>query len=311
MNSMKSRTGNLKIMVAALSCGVLAGCGGGSGSAQIDRNATGSLSLSITDAPVDNVAEVWVQFTGVTIKPSGGPAIEFTFDAPLDVDLLTLTGETSTTLLNGETVPAGAYEWLRLNVNAEHDGTPDSFVLDDGGGTVELEVPSGSVRLVSGFTVLAGGSSSYVIDWDLRKALTDPTGQPGYFLRPALRITDLAEFGTITGNVADSLLMDATCDNDLAADLGNVVYVYEGSGITPLDIDGADPEPLTTAAVAQDPQAAGAYTYSAVFMPPGDYTVAFTCQGLADDPETAQDLVFVGAQDVTVVADQETTADFL
>lgn len=287
----------------------LAACGGGGGS----DNATGRISLAITDAPVDGAAEVWVQFTGIELKPSGGESIDFTFDTPVDIDLLTLTGETSATLLNGETVPAGPYNWVALRVNAEFDGVFDSYVVPLEGGMVEVRVPSGAqsgLRLVSGFTVTANQNTSFVIDWDLLKGLTNPVGQEGYFLRPALRITDMTEYGSISGTVADGLVMDAGCANNLADETGNLVYVYEGADVTPVDIDGADPEPLTTARVSTDPAAAGAYTYSATFLSPGDYTVAFTCQGLNEDPEADDGLVFVQAQNANVADDQDTQVNF-
>lgn len=293
-----------------IGCSLLLGCGGGSGSDRV-LSEDGTLSLSITDAPVDNVTEVNVQFTGVTVKPQQGEAIEFLFDSPLNIDLLALTGENSVFLLNNETVPAGLYEWLQLHVNAELDNVFDSYVMEDG--MVELEVPSGSqsgLRLVSGFTVTVNQNSSFVIDWDLRKGLTNPVGQPGWFLRPALRITDMTEYGSIAGTVADGLLMDESCANDLGWDTGNAVYVYEGN-VHPDDIDDIGwigVEPLTTALVQQD--TSGAYAYSVTFLSPGDYTVALNCQGESEDPEADDDLTFVQPTNVTVVDDQESIVDF-
>ena len=301
----------VRLVAAAVAALLTSGCGGGGGDHSIGVTPTGTLSVSLTDAPVDDVAEVWVHITGVRLKPAGGAPIDFPFDEPKDVDLLTLTDGDSVALLDGETVPAGNYEWILLDVDADFDNVFDSYVLDNSGGMIELRVPSPQgVRLVSGFTVLAGGTTRLMIDWDLRRALTDPTGQPGYFLRPALRITDLAEYGAIVGTVADDLLTAPTCDNDLADDRGNLVYLYDGADATAVDIDGEDPEPLATGRVAQDAGAAGAYTYRIDFVPPGDYTVAFTCQGLADDPEVADTLAFVGPQTVTVVAGEEAGADF-
>ena len=119
---------------------------------------------------------------------------------------------------------------MRLAVNAEFDNVFDSYAMKSTGEEeeIELRVPGGSqsgLKLVSGFTVTEDQPTHLVIDWDLRKALTDPLGQPGYHLRPALRITDMALYGTLSGTVADALVMDASCTNDLVAHTGNAVYI--------------------------------------------------------------------------------------
>jgi hypothetical protein len=296
---------------------LLSACGGsGGGSGGTDPNRTGSLTLSITDAPVDAVSEVWIRFTGVRVKPREGQALSFPFATPKDVDLLQLTGENSMTLLNGEPVPVGQYDWIALDIQARFDGEYDSYVVTDAGHMIELQVPSGDqqgLRLVSGFTITADRNTHFMIDWDLRKGLTNPVGRPGYFLRPALRITDMSQYGTLSGTVADALVMETegpgACNNDLANDLGNLVYIFAGSNQTPVDISGADGDPLTTARVASDPEAAGAYTWSAPFMPVGNYTVAFTCQGLAENPEQLDGLVFSSVGNATVAQGQTTVVE--
>jgi hypothetical protein len=88
------------------------------------------------------------------------------------------------------------------------------------------------------------------------------------------------------------------------------VYVFSGAGIAPDDIeeaDGADADPLVVASVSVE-NGSTAYAYHAAFLPPGAYTVAFTCD---DDDAAADDtLTFVGAQDVTVQSNLISTADF-
>ena len=58
------------------------------------------------------------------------------------IDLLTLQGTTRALLLDGESVPAGDYEWMRLKVNAD-PAVRDSFVTI-GGQECEMRIPSGA-----------------------------------------------------------------------------------------------------------------------------------------------------------------------
>lgn len=304
-------------LLAAIALAATAGCSS-SGGDDTDSSTTGFLSIGLTDAPATDVSKVWVEITHLRIKPNGeGPALEFAFDPPRGVDLLTLTPANAETLILDEPVPAGAYNWLELDVNADFDDVYDSFVTTLAGGDLELRVPSGRVRLVSGFTVTADQETQFMIDWDTRMGLVAPPGQPGYMLRPALRIVDLTEFGTLSGAVAVETVVVPACAEDASdLDIGNVVYIYEGHDVVPDDIDDSAPEPVATARVAYN--TAGDYVYSTI-LSPGAYTVAFTCQAGNDDPETDDTnnnaetgdvMVFTTPANVTIAAAQEETVDF-
>lgn len=298
---------NFKLAFASIFAFLLFGCGGGGGSS-IDAT-TGSLTIDLTDAPIDDVFEVNIEITGVTVKPAGGPAIDFDYASPVTVNLLSLQDGDVFSLLDDEVVEAGAYNWIELHVNAELDGVFDSFVVEsENGGMVELRVPSGSTRFVSGFTVTAGQNNSFALDWDVRRGLTNPVGQDGWKLNPAFRIIDMTEFGSLSGQVADALALDASCTSDGEGN-GNSVYVFAGSDAVPDDLDGTD-DAVTSASVRVDGDMAGAYTYNVPFLDPGAYTVAFTCQGLDDDPEIDQvgvdEIVFSGQVNAEVAAGQNT-----
>lgn len=129
-----------------------------------------------------------MEFTGVSIKPATGEAVQFVFDEPRSIDLLQLQGNASASLVSGEQATAGQYEWIRLHVNAVEDNVMDSYIEFNDGTQQELNIPSGAqtgLKLVSGFTVPAGGATGFTIDFDLRKSITSPPGMSAAILKPA------------------------------------------------------------------------------------------------------------------------------
>jgi uncharacterized protein DUF4382 len=288
----------------------LAACGSGGGGGGNDM---GRLSLGVTDAPVDEANKVVVQFSGVAFKRAGAAAerVENLSPSPRQLDLLQYQEGRAALLLDGVTLPAGDYQWIRLIVDNE-PAVRDSYIVLTGGEECELRVPSGAesgLKLNRGFTLPADGSVALTIDFDLRKSIHAPPGQrsktdsctQGYLMRPTLRIVNDAEVGAIAGHVDSALVTDGCLPK---------VYIFSGSGITPDDLEeasGTDADPLVVATVAVQ-NGATSYPYRAAFLPPGAYTAAFTCD---DDDATADDtLVFTGTQNVTVQTNLIATADF-
>lgn len=273
----------------------LIGCGGGSDDP--DPLQTGTLSVGITDAPIDEVFEVVVAVTGVTAKPQNGPQISWSFDPARQIRLLDLTGGVNESLIVNEPVPAGAYNWIRFDVDEAN-----SYVrLTESGGQIPLRVPSDRLRFVSGFTITVNQLTSFMVDWDVRKGLTDPVGQLSVTLRPAFRVTDMTAYAAIGGTVADGLVEDDR-DTGGCGDLdpntlaGNVVYLYNqmphDATFDDIYIDDVLEEgPIATTPVRWNGDMTG-YEYRIDFVSPGDYTLAFTCQGASDSPETQDDIVF-------------------
>ena len=193
--------------IAALAIG---GCGSGDDSGSDDRC---PRRVGITDAPLDFAAAVVVTFSGVELKPHGGEAFTIDFATPKTLDLMTLQGVNRALILDGEMVPAGDYEWMRLKVEADPDVAGDSYLqLEADGAQCELRVPSGAetgLKLIRGFTVGAGTTTDITIDFNLRKSVVAPPGQHGgdplvcggqaFLLKPVLRVIDNLEVGTITG----------------------------------------------------------------------------------------------------------------
>jgi hypothetical protein len=288
----------------------VAACGGGS------SGSSGSLSLAVTDAPVDEASEVVVRFTRAELQPSGGERISIEFDEVQEIDLLSFQGEDVHWLFEDTQVPAGEYDWIRLYV--ERDGTvasPPSSIFGTtsyvtiGGSEYKLAIPSGlqtGLKLVGGFTVAEEGDTRLVLDFDLRRALVKPAAgvwDSYYFLRPALRLVNLSEIGHLHGTIDTQVFID-----DPACEDNGAVYLYEGHDQVPTDVQG-DAGPLTTALIKYD-AVTDAYHYRIGHLPPGGYTLALTCEAHLDDPDTAEAInFFTPATNVTIVAGALTEQD--
>lgn len=287
MNSLNHRAS--PILVAVTAATLLAACGGEDGDG---GQKTGTLNVGITDAPVDFADRVVVQFSGVELKPRVGEAFSIDFPAKR-LDLLELQGTRRALLLDGETVPAGEYEWMRLKVDADPNVGGDSYVrLEAGGEECEMRVPSGDqtgLKLVRGFTVGAGTTTDFTIDFDLRKSVVAPPGQrtpvgtcngQAYLLKPALRMVDNLQVGAIAG-VVDSSLITSQCASSNEAPYPGNVYLFgpvpANGTVVPDDYDALAEDPNGADAITSAKVNPNDFSYTIGFVPVGTYVVAYTC----------------------------------
>lgn len=285
----------------------IAACGG-SGSDSSDGEATGTASFGVTDAPTVQFSEVIITFTGLSVKPADGEALVFTFDEPKTLDLLTLQGGNQAPLLEDEELPAGDYEWIRLALDVDN-----SYVSEEGGGRKTLFIPSGAqtgLKLVSGFGIAQGGDHNFTVDFDVRKSIVDPQGgQADYYLKPALRLIDNLEVGSISGQVDYALINSTRLNDETLADCAyeGSAYIYEGADVTPTDLNvNEEGGPLMVVPVTAN-ENDSLYSYTAAFLTAGNYTVSYSCQ--LDDNEMSDALEFDGTQNVTVEASTEAQAE--
>jgi hypothetical protein len=290
---------------------VLSGCGGGG-----DDAAQGTVSVGMTDAPVDLAQEVVIRVTGLAFKPEGSdPEIVEDFE-PRAIDLLQYQRGEVAVLLENVPFRAGRYQWLRLIIESD-PAVRDSYVMVDGA-ECELEVPSGAesgLKMNRGFTIPADGSLALTVDFDLRQSLHAPPGHQsgtegactqGYVLRPTLRLVDDADVGAVAGGVSfESGVVPEDCmpkvylfDGDSSLD-----DVEESTEVTP------DVDPVSVVDV-EFPLGATEGSYHAAFMPVGNYTVAFTC---SDDTDADEELLFVPQEGTaaTVQNNLISTVDFV
>jgi hypothetical protein len=300
--SPQNRVSRLLVLVAATALG-LGACGGGSG------GGTGQMSLAVGDAPVDGAQSVVVKFTGIELTANSGNPVDIMFSQPKTIDLLNQSGMASAVLFN-QPIAAGSYGQIRLMVVADGDPSNSYIMLSDG--TMHgLQVPSGSetgLKLVTGFTVPSSGVVDYTIDFDLRQAITCPPGQaPACILKPVEHLVDNTTVGNIQGTVSATLVPTGCTPG---------VYLYSGTVTAPEDMNSTAPstdisQPLASKVPIANSQPP--YYYQFTFLPPGTYTVAFTCQAALDNPDQADSAVIFNPimTGIFIVANQTTTVDIL
>lgn len=299
----KARAWLRALATQSLLPGVLVSCNNGVGF--LPGTDTGTLSLRVTDAPADQAVEIVVDFAGVEVKPEDDDPFILDIEPDRPVELLALRAGATVAILPEREVPAGRYEWIRLIVNARPDVQDDSFVQLATGERFPLVIRSGDgagLRVERPFTVSEGEYVELVADFDLRRSVLAPPGGAGtnWFFVPVVRVVDGRNVGAIAGRV-DPLLVDAQCTP--------FVYVFEGAGVPPDDLDD-DPGfgPLTSVPVTTIGPG-GLPEYRVSFLEPGDYTVSFTCDGAADDPQTNDFVSFDVTVNATVSANETTIVD--
>lgn len=290
----------------------IAGCGGSGSSG----DATGFLSLGVSDGPIHDAEKVCITFDSLEFKPAGDEqSFTVELDPPEKVNLLDYQGANAAPILENEELPAGDYEWVRLGVDASmgsNGGAGDtggdacdgeaSYIVMDGGTVHNVVVPSGDqtgLKLVSGLTVPINGSIDATAEWDLMKSMTDPPGlDPDVVLKPTIRLVNNVEVGTLAGVVSEELAGAAECEAS--------VFLFD-DGVTPNAIseNGDDPDdPVATAMVHAQANNDGTttYHYEIGFLLAGSYEAAFTCNGIDFEP--------ADGKPAEISAQQTTTVDF-
>jgi hypothetical protein len=137
----------------------------------------------------------------------------------------------------------------------------------------------------------------------LRQSLIFNDDDDEYTLQPYLRSIEDGTSGEITGFV------DITCPTGSTVADGGAVYLFTGQDVEPDDRDGVGVEPFATTDVFQTTD--GRRAYGLRFLPEGDYTIAVTCEGDLESPDTNEDeMDFQMTDNVQVDEDQTVRVDF-
>ncbi len=159
----------------------------------------GRLYVSLVDAPSEQYQRIDVQVARLELHSSEQGWV--TVGEPnKTVNLLSLVGGVSSTLVSGAHITKGHYQQMRLILGSEN-----SVTLQDGS-TKPLKVPSAystGIKLTVSFKVEDGTTKDLFIDFDAKNSI-HVHGSNEYVLRPVVKVYDKVVTGSVRGTLRNS-----------------------------------------------------------------------------------------------------------
>lgn len=224
-------------------------------------NPTGTVVLSITDAPVDDpdISGVWLTIGSVQPGRGGNDSGWESLDGfvgPQKMNLLDYQGG-KTPVLGSGAVPSGEYHQIRFQLDIPDEAasapptSPSCYVSCRDGTTAPLFVPSGAQtgsKAVGTFEIPVDGTVSITADFDIHRSLRLATNGTRYILQPTIRLVVDDQAGTIEGTVAnlpaEKVMVFAHADGTYA---DSEAVVQPGQVRFPISLAAAAADPSTQA----------------------------------------------------------------
>jgi hypothetical protein len=192
---------------------ILSACGGGGGG----TSGTGTLQMSLTDAPACGYDHVYVTISQLGVHQSGSASdsdagwVEIPV-TPQRIDLLSLQNGVMTTL--GTTpLAAGKYTQMRLlladNASASAGQPIPNAVVPTGGSETALKTPSGQqtgLKMNVDIDIAADKLADFVIDFNACKSVVRAGASGNILLKPVLAVTPVfvtGVQGTVDASIAN------------------------------------------------------------------------------------------------------------
>ncbi|MFE3845396.1 DUF4382 domain-containing protein [Thermoplasmatota archaeon] len=142
----------------------------------------GTLTLQITDAPGDlNITEALVTISGIEVHLAAGGNNNTTAEWKMVVEesqTFDLVGIRNVKeLLGSKNLSAGVYTQIRLHI--------DEALVTINGSQYDLQIPSESIKLVKGFRIIDGETTTLTLDFDVNESV-HKTGSDKYIFQPTI-----------------------------------------------------------------------------------------------------------------------------
>ncbi|MDB5969610.1 MAG: hypothetical protein JWQ90_2060 [Hydrocarboniphaga sp.] len=268
------------------------------------------VELSADPPAAVTTQEVDVSLDGITLQRDDGSEDRIDFDNTVRVNLMRFDNVTFP-LLDAEALDAGDYTGIRLEFHDSSSDDSDNYVIDTSHGRRPLTINASNEFTPLNLTVKKKGKTYTVqVRLDLRLSLTADSSSPS--LTPVLRAARDTKAARVSGSVKDSLISTSSCRDGRSTGVGVAIYAFKklGDSVAPDDYDGSEPDPVASTPVHSS--GSSSWQYNIGVLPPGDYTLALTCDGDQENPSTSQDEIgFLNdTHDVSLDEGDEQDQDF-
>lgn len=237
-----------------------------------DSNSSGSAQIEITDAPIDDASVKSTFVTIADIKVDGTSISGFT---KTTIDLMAYQNGVTKVLANAK-LNAKTYSniTLVLDFNADQSGTgPGCYVLDVNGVKHKLTATSNEITVAANMAVSAAATSTYVIDFDLRKCIRREAATNDNYefvtnaeLNAGVRVVNKGTVATVKGNVSDAVSGSSKV----------VVYAYKkGTYVRSTEVSGQGSSSIEFAKATTSANVDASGNYQLSFLESGNYEVVY------------------------------------
>ncbi len=282
----------LRIALAALAV-LLAGC-------------EPSFNVDLVATPLaDEDAIATIRLDGVELRKTDGNTDKLTRSSTGEYIVDATVDTVPEDLLSNSDIDGGRYDGLKL------------LLADDLGdvsrpGRADETIEAGTATLLYApvsFDIDEDDdkTTSLVVALDLVLSLSEKENEAGFTLDPLIRVMDIDDASSVSGSIPASRFADPACSTGTT-----LVYAFAGRDIEPDERDGTGVEPYATAPIIRR-GTGNAGTYLLDYLPPGDYTLAFTCEGQFENgrlPSEDEEIDFFEGGQVQLKAGESVRVDF-
>ncbi|MCC2657405.1 MAG: hypothetical protein K0Q76_2513 [Panacagrimonas sp.] len=264
------------------------------------------FDIDLVVGPAPEESNVTVRVEGVDLRRIDGDLEKVRRNATGEFESQAGSPDTARELVTDAKIDNGEYAGVRLILaedagDVQVEGEPDELI--EPSATADTR----DAEVAFDFEDNDDNDVGVVVALDLVLSLSQDNGEGEYTLDPVIRAMETEDAAGINGTIPASRFDDAACDEGTKR-----VYAFVGTGVEPDERDGNEAEPIAVADIVRT-SAVSAGTFEFQYMPPDDYTLAFTCEGEFENGiEPADDEVidFFEGADIRLDPGEELQVEF-